>query len=84
MTVDPGFGGQEYIPGMTAKIAAVRKMIDARNLKTDLEVDGGINAGTAPAAVAAGARALVAGSAIYHAPDCVAAIQHLRQSVRDL
>jgi len=63
MTVNPGFGGQSYIPSVTAKIAKLRKMIGDRPI--DLEVDGGITAETAPFAANAGANVLVAGSAVY-------------------
>ncbi len=63
MSVNPGFGGQSYIPSVTAKIARLRKMIGDRPI--DLEVDGGITAETAPFAANAGANVLVAGSAVY-------------------
>ena len=63
MSVNPGFGGQSYIPAVTAKIAKLRKMIGDRPI--DLEVDGGITAETAPFAAQAGANVLVAGSAVY-------------------
>ena len=63
MTVNPGFGGQSYIPAVTAKIAKLRQMIGDRPI--DLEVDGGITAETAPFAANAGANVLVAGSAVY-------------------
>jgi ribulose-phosphate 3-epimerase len=63
MTVNPGFGGQSFIPQVTAKIARIRQMIADRPIH--LEVDGGITAATAPAAVKAGADVLVAGSAIF-------------------
>ncbi|MGE3709033.1 MAG: ribulose-phosphate 3-epimerase [Hyphomicrobiaceae bacterium] len=63
MTVNPGFGGQSYIPAMTPKIAAVRQMIAGRPIR--LEVDGGITPATAAEAAAAGADVLVAGSAVF-------------------
>lgn len=63
MSVNPGFGGQSYIPAVTAKIAKLRKMIGDRPI--DLEVDGGVTAETAPFAANAGANVLVAGSAVY-------------------
>lgn len=63
MSVNPGFGGQSYIPAVTAKIAKLRKLIGDRPI--DLEVDGGITAETAPFAAGAGANVLVAGSAVY-------------------
>ncbi|PAX07456.1 ribulose-phosphate 3-epimerase [Sphingomonas lenta] len=79
MTVNPGFGGQRFIESQLKKIAAVRKMIDATGRAIDLEVDGGIDAETAPRAVAAGADALVAGTAVFgRRPDYAAAIRELR------
>jgi ribulose-phosphate 3-epimerase len=65
MTVNPGFGGQQYIATMEPKIAEVRAMIDAAGLDVDVEVDGGISPVTAGRAVAAGANVLVAGSALF-------------------
>ncbi len=65
MSVNPGFGGQSFIESALAKIEAVRKKIDATGRDIILEVDGGVNAKTAPRAIAAGATALVAGTAIY-------------------
>lgn len=71
MTVNPGFGGQSYIPTMEPKIAEVRSMIDAAGLAdtVDLEVDGGIGPATIAGAVAAGANVLIAGSALYKDPE---------------
>ncbi len=65
MTVNPGFGGQSFITSQLDKIAEIRRMIDASGRMIDLEVDGGINAETARAAVSAGADMLVAGSATF-------------------
>ena len=66
MSVNPGFGGQSYIPTSAAKIAAVREMLAARGAEgVDIEVDGGIDEATAPEVVRAGATVLVAGSALY-------------------
>jgi ribulose-phosphate 3-epimerase len=65
MTVEPGFGGQSFIPQMLTKIAAARKMIDASGFRIELAVDGGINAQTAPPVVDAGADLLIMGSAIF-------------------
>lgn len=67
MTVDPGFGGQHFLDGQLKKVAAVRRMIDASGRAIDLEVDGGVNADTAPRCIAAGADALVAGTAVFGA-----------------
>jgi ribulose-phosphate 3-epimerase len=84
MTVNPGFGGQSLIPEMREKIAAVRSMIDASGRAVWLSVDGGIDATTAPEVVRRGANHLVAGSAIYGAPDGVArAVARLREAVND-
>lgn len=82
MTVNPGFGGQDFIPAMLPKIRRVRRMIVERGLRCDLEVDGGIHAGTAGQVVAAGADVLVAGSAVYSHPQGIAtAIAELRRKV---
>jgi len=80
MTVNPGFGGQAFIPSTVSKIRRVRQMIDQVKPEIELEVDGGIDAQTAPQAVEAGARVLVAGSAIYHAKDGVAAAMQRLQT----
>lgn len=83
MTVNPGFGGQSYIPTMTAKIARLAARIADAGLNIDIEVDGGIDAETAPAVVAAGANVLVAGTAVFRYPEGVAAgIAALRQAAR--
>jgi ribulose-phosphate 3-epimerase len=71
MTVNPGYGGQPYIAVMEPKIARLRTMLDERGLQAELEVDGGINETTAPRAIKAGARVLVAGSAIYGRSESV-------------
>lgn len=82
MTVNPGFGGQEFIPEMLPKIAQIRQMISKRNLQCDVEVDGGIHEGTVRQAVQAGANLLVAGSAVYNQRENVAqAIQRLRNAI---
>jgi ribulose-phosphate 3-epimerase len=73
MTVNPGFGGQTFIHSTLDKVRRLRAMIDQVRPGTELEVDGGIDAETAPPAVQAGARVLVAGSAVFHAKDGVAA-----------
>ncbi|MGF1627584.1 MAG: ribulose-phosphate 3-epimerase [Alphaproteobacteria bacterium] len=65
MSVNPGFGGQRFIPAMIEKIARVRALIDARDRPIALQVDGGINSETAPLAINAGADVLVAGSAVF-------------------
>jgi ribulose-phosphate 3-epimerase len=66
MSVNPGFGGQKYIPASTAKIARLRAMLDTIGSQAELEVDGGINADTIAEVVEAGATVLVIGSAIFN------------------
>ena len=65
MGVNPGFGGQKYIPTMTAKIKALKEMIDARGLSVDIEVDGGVTPDNVKELLDAGANVLVAGSAVF-------------------
>ncbi|MDY0008176.1 MAG: ribulose-phosphate 3-epimerase [Bdellovibrionales bacterium] len=77
MTVNPGFGGQKFIP-LLDKIADIRKRIDATGRQIDLEVDGGINAETAKQVIAAGADVLVAGTAVFKEKDYREAISRLR------
>jgi ribulose-phosphate 3-epimerase len=79
MTVNPGFGGQQFIPHSLDKIARARRMLDRAKRDTILEVDGGINRRTIAAARAAGADAFVAGNAVFTAPDIGAEIAALRQ-----
>lgn len=71
MTVNPGFGGQTFIEAMLDKIACLRAELDKKGLATELEVDGGINAEVAPRLVAAGARVLVAGAAVFNSQQTV-------------
>ena len=78
MTVEPGFGGQSFMPDMLRKVRALRAEIERRNLNVDIQVDGGINSETAKLATAAGANVLVAGSAVFKAADRKAAIDALR------
>lgn len=78
MSVEPGFGGQSYIPSATDKLAALRAEITRRGLAVELQVDGGINLQTAPLAAGAGADILVAGSQLFNAPDMKAAVDELR------
>ena len=65
MSVEPGFGGQSFMPDSLPKVTALKKEIEARGLKCDIEIDGGINGETAPLAVKAGADVLVAGSYLF-------------------
>ena len=78
MTVEPGFGGQSFMGDQLPKIQAVRRYIQQYRPECRLEVDGGVNAETARQVVEAGADVLVAGSAVYGAPDPAAAIAALR------
>jgi ribulose-phosphate 3-epimerase len=78
MSVNPGWGGQAFIPEVLDKVAAVRKEVDARGLGCEVEVDGGINVDTAGDAARAGADILVAGSAVFHAGDPAAAGRAIR------
>ncbi|WP_019152829.1 ribulose-phosphate 3-epimerase [Robertmurraya massiliosenegalensis] len=78
MTVNPGFGGQKFIHSVLPKIKEVKEIIEARGLKTEIEVDGGVNEKTAKLCIEAGANVLVAGSAIYNETDRKRAIEGLR------
>jgi len=83
MTVNPGFGGQRFIENTLPKIRQVRQMIDDRGLSCDLEIDGGVDAATAPRGVEAGATVFVAGSSIFGGKLTVAAaMQRLRASAQ--
>lgn len=79
MSVNPGFGGQAFIPEVLPKIEALRQMIDDGGYKVDLEVDGGVKPGTAHRVIDAGADVLVAGSAIFRQDDYQGAILALRE-----
>ncbi|MET0386017.1 MAG: ribulose-phosphate 3-epimerase [Polyangiales bacterium] len=79
MSVNPGFGGQSFIPSALPKLQAVRRMIDESGYAIDLEVDGGVKPGTARQVVEAGADVLVAGSAVFNAPDYRESIAALRR-----
>jgi len=78
MTVNPGFGGQAFLPSQLPKLAELRRMIDASGRRIALAVDGGIDAETAPRVQRAGADTMVAGTAVFHAPDYARAIAALR------
>jgi ribulose-phosphate 3-epimerase len=78
MTVNPGFGGQAFLPAIVPKIRRVRELIDQAKHSIDLEVDGGIAPDTARVVVEAGARVLVAGNSVFGQPDRAAAIRALR------
>ena len=78
MTVNPGFGGQTFIPRSESKVRAVRELLRREGSTAPIEVDGGIDVHTAPGIVAAGADILVAGNAIFGSPDPERAIRDLR------
>ena len=82
MTVNPGFGGQKFIPEMLPKIMRLRELIDQQELHCDIEVDGGVHETIVPLVVQAGASLLVAGSAIYNEQESVTgAIARLRNAI---
>lgn len=82
MTVNPGFGGQRFIEPVVPKIRHISQLVRERGLQVEIEVDGGIDAHTAPAVTGAGATILVAGSAVFGKPDRVAAMEAIRSAVR--
>jgi len=79
MSVNPGFGGQAFIPNVLPKIARLRAMLDEAGSQADLEVDGGVKVGIAHQVIEAGADVIVAGSAVYGAKDYTSAIRALRE-----
>jgi ribulose-phosphate 3-epimerase len=80
MSVNPGFGGQQYIPTSTDKVRRLRRMIDERNLAVRIEIDGGIDADNIASVVAAGAEIIVAGSAVFGGNDPENAVKTLREA----
>jgi ribulose-phosphate 3-epimerase len=82
MTVNPGFGGQQFLPEMLPKIRALRRLCDERGLDPVIEVDGGLSGDNAWQVLDAVANAIVAGSHVFHAPDYARAISSIRKSVR--
>src|SRR5215471_4966914 len=80
MTVNPGFGGQQFIAAMLPKIRDLRMLCEARGLAPVIEVDGGLSGDNAWRVIEAGATAIVAGSAVFHAPDYARAIAAIRHS----
>ncbi|QQE65030.1 ribulose-phosphate 3-epimerase [Leptolyngbya sp. BL0902] len=82
MSVNPGFGGQSFIPTMVPKIRALREMCDERGLDPWIEVDGGLKVNNTWQVLEAGANAIVAGSAVFNAPDYATAIEGIRHSKR--
>jgi ribulose-phosphate 3-epimerase len=80
MSVNPGFGGQKFIPRSEEKVRAVRALLDRRGSNAPIEIDGGIDATNIGRVVEAGVDIVVAGSAIFHAPDPVAATRGLKHA----
>jgi ribulose-phosphate 3-epimerase len=78
MSVNPGFGGQAFLPRSESKVRAIRALLDRAGSDAPIEIDGGIDRETIGRVVAAGARVLVAGTAIFHSPDPAAATRELR------
>lgn len=84
MTVNPGFGGQKFLPRMMSKIATLRAMVGDEHRKVDIEVDGGINESTISSAVQSGANVMIAGSNIFkHPKGITAGIQALRDALEN-
>ncbi len=79
MTVNPGFGGQSFIEGMTEKVRELRQMANRKGIKLDIEVDGGIDTENIFRITEAGANVIVAGSTVYKAPDTAEIIRSLRE-----
>lgn len=84
MTVNPGFGGQSYIPQMTEKVAKLNKMIEENNYKCKIEVDGGIKNYNLKKVIKAGADIIVAGSAIFGAQNPAASLAEMRSIAADV
>ncbi len=80
MSVNPGFGGQAFIPESLDKVRRLRKMIDERGVKARIEIDGGIDADNIAEVASAGAEIIVSGSAIFGAPDPAVALRKLREA----
>ncbi|WP_071461172.1 ribulose-phosphate 3-epimerase [Bacillus massilinigeriensis] len=79
MSVNPGFGGQKFIPSVLGKIREVKEMAESIGAEIEIEVDGGVNKETAPLCIEAGATMLVAGSAVYNESDRKRAIEALKR-----
>jgi ribulose-phosphate 3-epimerase len=80
MSVNPGFGGQKFIPQVIDKVKRIRRLIEERQLNVRIEIDGGIDRNNVESVVAAGAEILVAGSAIFGTSDAEAAVRELRNA----
>ena len=83
MSVNPGFGGQQFIENTISKVKRLRRMIDENHLHTLIEVDGGVQAETAPRLVKAGVDVLVSGSYVFKAADPLATIEDLKALTRE-
>ena len=77
MSVNPGFGGQKFIPNTIRKVERLRSMLERQGSRAVIEIDGGVDLNTAPALIAAGADVLVAGSSVFKAPDPIVAVSDL-------
>jgi ribulose-phosphate 3-epimerase len=84
MSVNPGFGGQAFLPIALRKLRAARALIDARNPACELEVDGGVGRANIAAVVEAGARVIVMGSSIFGAPEPAAELRALREQAASI
>lgn len=84
MSVEPGFGGQTFMPEILPKLTAAREWVEDRGLPTDIQVDGGITSETARLVIAAGANVLVAGTAIFGAEDPSTAVAELRRAALEI
>ena len=82
MSVEPGHGGQQFMPAVLDKVEQAREWVESRGLATDIEVDGGITPDTASLATSAGATVLVAGTAVFRADDPAAAVRSLRRAMQ--
>jgi ribulose-phosphate 3-epimerase len=79
MSVNPGFGGQKFIPAALGKMTALRDLIAAQGLDVDVEVDGGVKVDNVDVVAAAGANVIVSGSGVFHTPDYAATIAAMRE-----
>lgn len=80
MSVEPGYGGQSFIPDVLSKVETAREWVESRGLKADIQVDGGITPENAGKAISAGATVLVAGTAVFRADDPLTAVEALRRA----
>ncbi len=83
MSVEPGFGGQNFMPEVLDKVKKAREWVEERGLGTDIQIDGGITLATAPQAAAAGANVFVAGTAVFAADNPSAAVKQLRRAIEE-